>query len=64
MDREEKFQEFLHDLSNDVTVAEGYVKVCLSKKKTQEQKEEYLEKSLEKLKFLSERIRKFKEESR
>jgi hypothetical protein len=56
----EELGNFLHDISNDITVAEGFVKICLSKKRTEEQKTEYLTKSLEKLKSLSETIRNFK----
>lgn len=61
---DEKSKTFLHDISNDITIAEGYVKICLSKKRTPEQKEEYLRRSLERLKYLSEKIKNYKESFR
>lgn len=60
MEEENKIRDFLHDLSNDLTVVEGFVKVCLSPKRTPEQKEEYLNKGIEKLKNLSQKVRDFK----
>ena len=59
-----ELQDFLHDISNDITVAEGFIKICLSGKRSQEQKDEYLTKALNKVKFLSQRVREFKEVNR
>lgn len=59
---QEDFAKFLHDISNDITILEGFVKLSLKKDKTEEQKLNYLEKTLDKIGVISGRIRTLKGE--
>lgn len=60
MDKEENINDFLHSISNDIAIAEGCLKLCCFKECPREEKDEFLDKSLERLESLSKKVREFK----
>ena len=59
---QDDLRKFLHDISNDITILEGFLKLSLKEDKSEEEKLSYLEKTLDKVSHLSGRVRSLKRE--
>lgn len=63
----EELRQFIHDLASDITVIEGFVKYGLSSirdKDDIEKGQEFLDKGVDKIKELGNKIREFRDISR
>lgn len=63
MDVDKKVKELIHDISNDVVVAEGLMRHCKQdiKKEDYETAKEFLQRSMDRLAMLGKRIHDFRD---